>query len=149
MSTSLTHPFDTDEYNSNDEKMLDSRYGNRKQLAEDLAQARALTKKNMHLPDGSLNPNRIRYEMQECIARQAFDMGFLLEKYKILGSQVEMFSDMYQRMMTLEGAYSHIMLKVGSSGLNEPTMGLIRKVTELNQKLEREVAELRANAKQD
>jgi hypothetical protein len=98
-----------EDYSPNDERMLQSRYGDRERLGEELSQARELLKKNSLLADGSPNPNRIRFEMQEAIARMNFDMGFLLARNRLQAEQIEMLNTMYQRMGILEGAYSHLM----------------------------------------
>ncbi len=98
-----------EDYTPNDERMLQSRYGDRERLGKELDQARELVKKNAVLADGSPNPNRIRYEMQEAIARLNLDMGFLLARNRLQAEQIEMLSTMYQRMGILEGAYSHLM----------------------------------------
>lgn len=92
--------------------MIRRRYADTNALGEDWAAKRNAAAKMKTGKDGAPNPLYPRYALEAEVARLTFDMAYLVESNRLLKEQNDIFSELFQRVGILEGAYGHLMASV-------------------------------------
>lgn len=112
VSTNLTHP-DFDKFDP-DLLVMRSRYNNPSALGEIWLEKRKLAEKGQLLENGKPNPQHPRLVIEADQARMAYDMAYMIQMLDNFGLQLEVYSELFQRVGLLEGAYSHLMVGMQS-----------------------------------
>lgn len=87
---------------------LDMKYADREKLGEEWIQKHKAAEAAKTREDGKANPHYPRLAMEATLARMAFDMSYVITQNLRIRREMDILTELYQRVGILEGAYSYL-----------------------------------------
>lgn len=89
-------------------QFIKTKYSDRESLLSHATELRKAADKGRLKADGSANPHHARLAIEADMASLTADFAYVMQASVMMQEQVEILSTLYQRVMLLEGAYSHL-----------------------------------------
>jgi hypothetical protein len=89
-------------------RFLQMKYRDRAALCEEWIEKRKIAAMNKESEDGKASKHYPRMAMEADIARMAYEMAYILEQNSMMQEQINILTELYQRVALLEGAYTHL-----------------------------------------